>query len=185
MIGRHGIQRAHVVVRITPQHFGRRHVAGKQRHRADAIAVETEALGAGITDNHLAHLPGHVTDRKRIGVDICRKALVGHVDKRHKFAFDDDIGDRPPLGLARIQARGIVTASVQQNDVAVRHGAQRIEHCVDFEHMALGVIVGVRLEIQPGTAEQGDMIRPCRFAGPDGCVLSRPQDQARGDAQCA
>ncbi len=61
---------------------------------------------------------GQVPDRKRVFVKAARKPLIRHVDECQQFAFDDDIRNRAPVIVGRVQARRIVATTMEQHRLA-------------------------------------------------------------------
>ena len=74
---------------------------------------------------------------------------------------------------------------MQQHEIAGIGLAQRIEHRIDPDHVFLRVVIGVRDELEPGAAQQGNMIGPGRIRHPHLRIGARPQDQAGRNAQAA
>ncbi len=183
VVRRHGIHRAHDVVGLRLHGVTRRTVTRDCEQGADAIAVEAEVLGAGVGDDHLGHAPGKLANDKRIGVQVGRKTLVGDIDERQQPPLDQNVGNGSPLRLFRIDPGRVVTAGMEQHDVTLGDATQRLQHPVEVQCFLFRVIVRVRLQVEAGAAEQGDVIRPRRIAGPDRRIGPGSQDDACGDPQ--
>jgi hypothetical protein len=82
------------------------------------------------------------------------------------------LGDLFPFGRRQVGTGRVVTAAVQQHDVAGRDAAERVEHALELEPVCRSVVVRVALQCEPGAAEQRFVIRPGRRADVDHRVFS-------------
>jgi hypothetical protein len=96
-----------------------------------------------------------------------------------------DLGDPFPLSRRRVDARGVVAARVEHDDVASAGVFERVEHGVEIDHMRRAVVIGVHSDAQPGRFEDPRVVRPGRLAQPYGRVRAQPLEQVRRDAQRA
>lgn len=92
-------------------------VGAHQREGASALAVETHVLRIGLSQAELMAVLGKQTDGESIAVNVARcESLVSHVEERIQVSFLDQARQLPPLLRFRVDARGVVSARVQQNN---------------------------------------------------------------------
>ena len=88
-----------------------------------------------------------MANNKRVITETAREPLICHVDKRHEIAFDNDIGNRQPFILGRVHTRRVVTAGMQQDEIASRHLGQRIQHLVYLDRVRVRVVIRIRFKL--------------------------------------
>ena len=86
------------------QRSRRARLVAEREHEADALPVEPEVLGARIGDDHFGDARRELANRERIFIDTTGEALVGHIDKWQEPALDNDIDDRAPVVVRRVEA---------------------------------------------------------------------------------
>src|SRR5690606_12822139 len=92
------------------------------------------------------------------------KALIGDVKERHQVALLDNLGDFAPLLKRGVNTGGIMAAGVQQNNSLPWQRVQAGQHALKIKSVGGGVVVGISVNLKPGTLEQGTMVFPAGVA---------------------
>ncbi len=183
MVWGHRIHRPHHVVGLGLHDVARLAVGRNHEQGTDAITIQPEVLGARVGNDHLGHASGEFANQECVSIQVRRETLVGNVDEGQQFALDDNVGNGSPLRLVRVDPGRVVTACMEEDDVAFRYIAQCVQHPAEVQRFALLVVVRVGLQFQARAAQQGDVICPGRAAYPDCRIRSRPQDDACSHTQ--
>lgn len=110
-----------------------------------------------------------MTERKGVLVGVAAgKALVGHVEEGEVVAILDSLGDLDPLLLGRVNAGGVVGASMEQDNAALGHGLDVGDHAIEVEANGVLVVVAVLLDLQAGVLEDSIVVRPRGVGDVDG-----------------
>ena len=96
-----------------------------------------------------------------------------------------DRGNRIPCLERKIGAAWIVTASVEENDLARGDRFKRCQHLVDPDLRSPAVAIGMGRRSQSGVGEDGRVVEPGQFGQPDGHIALCPDNQAGEDPKCA
>ena len=145
MVRRYRIQRTYVIVGLARNNLLRPGVVRQERQGTDPVPIQAEILRARGCNNQLRHVRSEVPHGKRVVIETMRKPLVSHVNERQEFALGNDLRDRAPLVLGRIKPRRVVTAGMQQDNVALWRLPQYVEHRVDSNDVFFGVVIRIRL----------------------------------------
>src|SRR3546814_14952092 len=90
--------------------------------------LHTLSLHDALPIYHRRNRVEQMSNRERVLLKSVGESLVSDVDKRQKLTCRDDTCDFPPVIRAQVHACRVVTAAVQQHDVALRHTLQRVQH---------------------------------------------------------
>ena len=102
-----------------------------------------------------------VADRESILVNVATgKALVGHIEESKVVHLLGDLGEFLPLLSGRVDTRGVVSASVQEEDAALGGGLHIGNHAVKVEANGVLVVVAVLLNLEAGVGEDGLVVGP-------------------------
>ena len=88
---------------------------------ARSLAVETEVLGEGLCDAELEALLDKVVDWPGVIVQVAgSEALVSAVEEGEVRLLAHYGGDLFPLVLSGVDARGVMSAGMEEDDAAFR-----------------------------------------------------------------
>jgi hypothetical protein len=151
VIGRYRVDSPDYIVDLAVDNIARGIVGRQHGQGSDAVAIQAKILGTGIRHDHFRHATREVSNYECVVVKTGCKSLVRHVNERHKSPLDNDVGDRAPFILARIKPRGVVATGMQEDEIARRHLAKRVQHLIDQYRVTVGVVVRIRLKFQAST----------------------------------
>ncbi len=84
---------------------------------ANTLAVETHIFGKALREGDLVALLDEVADGKGVASGITRgKALVCHIEEGEEALLLDNRGNFSPLLLCRVDAGGVVRASMEKDN---------------------------------------------------------------------
>src|SRR5690606_15145824 len=99
--------------------------------RADALAVKPEILRATRDDDDLGTPFAHQTHAVGVlGEPLC-EALVREIDERHDPAALADLRKRMPFVALQVGAARVVTAAVQQQEIARWNLLHGVDHSLE------------------------------------------------------
>lgn len=126
---------------------------------ADALRVQPHVLGVALRHEHLEAAGGEEAHRGGVHLEVAAgEPLVRDVEKGHQAAGRAHVRDRPPLRRARVDARGVVRAPVEDHNRAGGRGTQVRNHACAATDMRVSHAVTQRagrpqrrhtLEVQP------------------------------------
>ena len=94
-------------------------------------------------------------------VDVATgETLIGHVHEDEELALLHESGELVPLLRSRIDARGIVGASMKENDRVLRDLLNVFLGAVEIEAACLWVVVAVGFHVESGMFHDGRVIAP-------------------------
>jgi hypothetical protein len=109
-----------------------------------------------------------VADSEGILVDVTAgEALVGHVEEGEVVLLLHNLGDLLPLLLGRVNASGVVSAGVEEEDTAERSGKEVSLETLEVEADGLLVVVAVLLNLEAGIGEDSLVVGPRRGGNED------------------
>lgn len=108
-------------------------------------------------------LLNEVADSKGILVNVATgKTLVSHVEEGKVALLLGDLGDLLPLLLRGVNASGVVSAGVEEEDAALGGGLDVGDHALKVEADGVLVVVAVLLNLEAGVGEDGLVVGPGR-----------------------
>lgn len=126
-------------------------------------------LGERLGKAGLVALLNEVAERKGVLVGVAgSEALVGHVEEGVVTALLDCVADLLPLRLGGVNTGRVVRASVQQNDAALGHLLDVLNHAIEVETDGVLVVVAVLLDLEAAVGEDGLVVGPRRGRDVDG-----------------
>mmetsp|Transcript_113311 Transcript_113311/g.321258 ORF Transcript_113311/g.321258 Transcript_113311/m.321258 type:complete len:321 (+) Transcript_113311:413-1375(+) len=134
---------------------------------ADALTVQAQVLGKGLAQEHLEAHPLEVAEGPRVLIQVTRRvALIRAVHQGDESPFLHEGGNLSPLRLARVDARRVVCAGMEEHHGARRRAAQGRHHALEVEAHGLGVPIRVGLHRQARALEDGGVVPPRRVGAP-------------------
>ncbi|MNG95303.1 hypothetical protein D3C79_543360 [compost metagenome] len=150
-----------------PQHASGRFFAfTHHRQAADAFAVQREDFRERITYQAWQTGRSHSADGIGIIGNSTAKTLIGDIKERDQFTFGNHFDHFIPLGMGQVRAGRVMAARVQQRDAVLRQLFQCAQHGVKLHAQAFAVEVGIGIDLEAGTAKDGDVVFPGRIADP-------------------
>lgn len=129
---------------------------------ACALAVETKVLGVGLCDEELEALLDEVADGPVVCAEGARsEALVGAVEEGELLPLLHDSCDLLPLFLCRINACGVVCASVEEDNASFRCRFECADQAVKVKTLGLLAEVWVVLDGEVDVGEDLVVVCPC------------------------
>jgi hypothetical protein len=98
------------------------------------------------------------------------KALIGHVEEGVVTILLDDIAQSTPLLLGGVDTSGVVCASVKQDNAALGHLLNVLDHTLKVEPDGVLVVVTVFLDLETRVLEDGVVVCPAGVGNVDGLV---------------
>ena len=92
----------------------------------DAAALESDEGVSMLAGNLLPDGADPLAQARRVLFQAVSESLVSEVDQRQQLALGDHFANFAPLFGVRVDAAGIVTAGVQQDDIAGGNGRQAL-----------------------------------------------------------
>ena len=133
--------------------------------RADAVAIDAEILVAALGGDDFVAGRQKPAQAARVLVQPAPEALIGYVDEGKQPALGNDAGHLRPLLVVEVGARRIVTAAMQQDDVARLRLLQRSDHRIETDAARVAVVIGIFDLPQADGMDDRRMVGPGR--GPD------------------
>lgn len=97
--------------------FGFFRRGSRQGKRADTLAVETHIFCKALREGDLMTLLDEVADGKGVASGVTRgKALVSHIKEGEEALLLDNSGNFSPLLRCRVDAGGVVRASMKKDN---------------------------------------------------------------------
>ena len=158
---------------------------GDDGHGADALVVEAEVFGEAGGDEHFHAGFGEGAKSEGILLDAVAEALVGEVEEGEESAIDGDGGEFLPLLGGGVFAGGIVTAGVEEDDVAGGDLPEGGDHVVEGEFASGLIVVGIGGEFDAGGGEDTLVVSPGGVAHPEPCLGEGALDEIAGDAEAS
>ena len=152
----------------------------RERHQnARPLAVDAEVLGARRRDQHFGHFGGDEAHASRVLFQPVTKALIGDVDEGDRAARVQEIGHLAPLREVQVCAGWVVTAAVQQDQIACFY-ALKISHHARKIDRARGVVeVAVFAHRHAEVFHDRGVVWPRRVGQPNGRVGRGHLDQLK------
>lgn len=106
-------------------------------------------LGETLAEGNLVTLLDEVADGEGILVSVSTgEALVGHVEEGVVTILLDDIAQRAPLLLGRVDTGGVVSAGMEKDNAALGHLLDVLDHTLEVETDGVLVVVAVLLNLE-------------------------------------
>lgn len=126
-------------------------------------------------------LVDEMADSEGIRVSVSAgKALVGHVEEGKVTLLLHDGGNLLPLLSGRIDAGGVVSTSVQEEDASLGGGLDVSNHALKVEADSIFVVVAVLLNLEARVTENGLVVGPRRSRDVDLLVSGEKSLDERG-----
>ncbi len=158
---------------------------GHEARSAHALAIEPEVLRARRHDDDFRQPRGHEARAVRVLVEPFGETLIREVDERHETALLAELRQRFPLLVREIGAARVVTAAVNQHELAGLRLVELADHRVEVHAVVRVVVVRVGLELEARHLQQRNVVRPRRVADVHARVRLAAREQMPGDAQAA
>ena len=132
--------------------------------RADALAVEREALREAGGDEEVEAGVHEHADHRAVFGDAVAEALVGHVEEGHQVARLDGRDDLRPLRRRDVVAGRVVAAGVQHDDACPGSRRSAPPACRRSRRRGGRVVVRIGADREAGALEQRAVVFPARVA---------------------
>lgn len=109
------------------------------------------------------------------------ETLVSHVEEWVVATLLYNVADGPPLLLSGVNTGGVVCASVQEDDAALGHLLDVLNHALKVEANGVLVVVSVLLHLQSRVLEHGIVVSPAGGGDVDG-LCARVESLEEGTA---
>lgn len=134
-----------------------------------SLTVEAHDFGKRLSDDHLKASVKEVTQTNTVLVEVTGdKALISSVEEGIEAVLFANAGDFFPLSESRVDAGGVVGASVQEDGRAGSGVLQVRNHAIEVEALGLLVEVAVVANLQASSGEDGVVVAPGGGANIDG-----------------
>lgn len=128
---------------------------------SNTLTVQTHVLGERLSKADVVALLNEVADGEGIFVGVTRgEALVGHVKECVVASLLHGIANLPPLSLGGVDAGGVVSAGVEEEDASLGGGLDVGQHALEVETDGALVVVSVLLHLEAGVLEDGSVVGP-------------------------
>jgi hypothetical protein len=120
-------------------------------------------LGETLAQSNVVALLNKVTRSKGIAIGAATgEALVGHVEESKVALLLHDVANLAPLVLGRVNAGGVVSASVEQDDAVGGSGLEVGNQALKVETNGVLVVVTVLLDFESRVLEDCIVVGPAR-----------------------
>ena len=145
-------------------------LAGSDRTRAGStdkvegsgtLTVQTQVLGKRLGNAQFKALVDKVSNSPRVAYQVARREpLIGTVEEGEMLPLANDLCDKLPLLLGRIDAGRVVGAGVQEHDGPRQRGTKGEEHAFKVEALGFGREVRVFDHVQTDIVKDLVVISP-------------------------
>ena len=164
VVGRHRINAARDLQHMAQHGIRASLILADDDQCADALAVQAQILGIRHGDERFGNLLGDQAHAGRVGVQTGGKALIGEIQERHEAPAPQQFGQACHCAGSRSAPDRVVATGVNQNHVAFGRRARGARPWHRSAKVRGRIVVGVALEPQARTAQQGRVIAPGRVA---------------------
>ena len=144
-------------------------------------------FGKALGQHYSVAVLDEVSHRESVFVRVTAgESLVCHVEERVMLLLFDNVGDLSPLLLGRVNAGGIVSASMQQDDGLVRRSFEIVDHPVKVQANGFLVVVSVLFHLKSRVLEDGVVVGPAGVGDVDFLSMRvEAFEEGAADSKCA
>ena len=128
-------------------------------------------LGETLAERDVVTLLDEVANGEGILVSVSTgEALVGHVEEGIVAVLLDNVAQGAPLLLGRVDTGGVVSASVEEDNAALGHVLDVLDHTLEVKTDGVLVVVTVLLDLEARVLEDSIVVGPTGVGDVDGLV---------------